>query len=48
MRGVLREAADEVVQPLEELKAFHDKHRGVGTVMGVKVRLQGLGKGGRS
>lgn len=24
-------------QPLEQLKAFHDKHRGVGTVMGVKV-----------
>ncbi|ORY88473.1 mannose-1-phosphate guanyltransferase [Leucosporidium creatinivorum] len=23
--------------PLEQLKAFHDKHRGVGTVMGVKV-----------
>jgi mannose-1-phosphate guanylyltransferase len=27
-------------QPLEQIKLFHDKHRGVGTVMGVKVSLE--------
>lgn len=38
------ERADQLAQPLEELKAFHDKHRGVGTVMGVKVRSWGTGR----
>ncbi|KAL8287158.1 hypothetical protein RQP46_003610 [Phenoliferia psychrophenolica] len=33
--------------PLEELKAFHDKHRGVGTVMGVKVPAETATKYGQ-
>lgn len=31
-----------LLKPLEELKDFHDKHRGVGTVMGVKVCLTSI------
>ncbi|KAK4045961.1 hypothetical protein OIV83_006489 [Microbotryomycetes sp. JL201] len=32
--------------PLEQLKAFHDRHRGVGTVMGVKVPRENAHKFG--
>ena len=27
----------DITQPLSEIRSFHDRHRGVGTIMGVKV-----------